>query len=424
MPAPGEPSLQLSPVSEALKVDLFFDATLSMQGFVLTQSSSYYQQTIPLLERGVIEGWKGGQVFFYKFGDDIAPLPGRQYLDAGKAAFYTDAKYNKKTFIERVIDRAELDHLTVIVTDLFQDNADVNQLSEKLKQKFITNGLAIGVLGIRSQYQGTVYDVGADNYTFSYRSKEKPETGRPFYLLAFGSHANIAHYFDTLQHAGVNAFPEKHALILSSFLTTAPATFGAAKLQTADRISEISSTNVLSPGYTGSQVKAFKISKSRPEAHFSTEWAYEPLPDVLDYLSELAPLVDAWKGEDTGAKELVLSDSPEAHKALGVTAALSPETPPFSKVQIRVDVKTNAIPAVGFYRYRIRLRPTRCSLPSWAADWSMHDTQIKTWHLHPANFEGARTYNLENFLGTLQGAVLSNRAPDIADIYLYMRVDK
>jgi hypothetical protein len=424
MPAPTELPLQLSPISEALKVDLFFDATLSMEGFVLTELSSYYQQTVPLLERGVIEGWKGGQVSFYKFGDDIAPLPGRKYLEAAKRDFYSDTKYNKKTFIERVIDRAELDHLTIIVTDLFQDNADVNQLSEKLKQRFIANGLSIGVLGIRSQYQGRVFDVGADNYAFPYRSKEKPEKGRPFYLLAFGSHANIAHYFDTLQRSGINEFPEKHVLILSSFLTAATAPFTPAKLKTADKISEISTSNVLTPGYKGDQVKAFKISKGKTEAHFSTEWAYQPLPNVLEHSSDLTPSVECWKGEDTGVRELVLSENRQANKALNLAATLTPENPPFSKLQIRADFKLSEIPTAGTYRYRVRLRPSRYSLPAWVSEWNMRDTDIKTWHLHPQDFDGARTYNLENFLGTLQGAVLSNTQPEVGDIYIYVRVEK
>lgn len=424
LPYPTEPAQRLSPVSEALKVDLFFDATLSMEGFVKTQSSSYYQQTVPLLERGVIEGWKGGQVAFHKFGDEIAPLPGRQYLDAAKATFYSDAKYNRKTYIERVIDRAELDHLTVIVTDLFQDNADVNQLSEKLKQKFIANGLAIGVLGIRSQYKGAVYDVGADNYTFAYTAEEKPETGRPFYLLAFGSHANIARYFDTLQSSGINAFPEKHVLILSHFLTAQPASFTSAKLKTADRISEISLSNLLTPGYAGDQVKAFKITKGKAEAHFSTEWPYQPLPNALEYSSNLQSDVESWKGEDTGAKELVLSENQQAIRALNVVATLIPENPPFNQLQIHADLKVGEIPVAGTYRYRVRLRPGRYGLPSWVSEWNMRDPEIKAWHLHPSDFNGAKTYNLENFLGTLQGAVLGTNPPQVGDIYLYIRIDK
>lgn len=414
----------MAPVSEALKVDLFFDATLSMRGFVSTEASSTYQQTVPLLERGVIEGWQGGKATFYKFGDDIAELPGRAYLDAVRPTFYGDSKYNRKTLIERVVDRAQPDHLTVIVTDLFQDNADVNQLSERLKQKFIVNGLAIGVYAVRSQFAGVVYDVGADNYSFPYKA-EKAESGRPFYLLAFGRHSDIDHYFNVLGSRGLNFLPETHALILSRHLTSAPASFiSGARLKAADKISEISGSNLLSGSYRGERVKAFKISKGKAAAKFSTELAYAaPLKNVLSYGDALIPEVTAWKGEDRGGKELVLAESPEALKAIRVAAKLLPEQAPFDKLELAADFDVRELP-VGVYGYRILLRPRTYERPAWVAGWNMRDDDIKGWRTRPQDFDGTKTYNLENFLGTLQGAVLTTAPPKVCDVYLYVRVDK
>jgi hypothetical protein len=415
---------KFEPVSEALRVDLFFDATLSMQGFVSTQTTSFYQLTVPLLERGVIEGWKGGQVTFYKFGDDIAALPGRKYLDAGKKDFFTDSKYNKKTLIERVIDRAVGDHLTVIVTDLFQTNADVNQLSEKLKQKFIANNLAIGVYAIRSQFDGKIYDVGSDAYFFAYTTT-KPNTYRPFYLLAFGTHADVEHYFDVLSRSGLNAFPDKHEVILSRHLTSRPPSFAAAKLKTADKISEISKSNLLSRDYKGDRVRAFKISKGKAIAKFSLELSYDaPLENVMEYGGDLTAEVTAWRAEDTGAKELVPVENVQAQKAFHVVAKLTPDQAPFKKLQFQADLSVKDLPTAGIYSYRILLRPNHHSLPDWITNWNMRDEEIKAWHQKPKDFNGAKTYNLANFLSTLQGAVLSTTPPKVCDIYCYIRVDK
>jgi hypothetical protein len=416
---------KFKPVSEALKVDFFFDATLSMKGFVSTQTISSYQQTVPLLERGVIEGWNGGQATFYKFGDSIAPLPGREYLEAVKPAFYADSKYNRKTLIERVIEQAKPDHLTVIITDLFQTNADVNQLSDALKKKFIANNLAIGVYAVRSQYDGTVYDVGSDGYSFPYESKDKADTYRPFYLLAFGSHADIAHYFDVLDNSGLNAFPEKHALIFSRHLTSQLASFAKAKLKTAEKLSEINSRNLLSGDYKGERVKAFKINKGTAMARFSLELPYDAvLANVLVYGNELVSEVSAWKSEDNGAKELALVENPQAQKALRVTTKLLPDQAPFDKLELQGEVNAGAIPVAGIYRYRVLLRPKSYTLPDWIKKWNMRDDEIKAWHQRPQDFNGAKTYNLENFLGTLQGAVLSTTPPKICDIYFYIRVDR
>jgi hypothetical protein len=423
MPAPTQHTATFPSISDSLKVDLFFDATLSMKGFTLTQTGSSFQQAVPLLERAVIEGWRNGEASFYKFGDEIATLPGRAFLEAIRPQFYSDAKYNKRTFIERVIDRAELDHLTVIVTDLFQDNADVNQLSTKLKNKFLANGLSVGVLGIRSQYDGTVYDVGSDNYSFSYKTSEKPESGRPFYLLAFGSHANVAHYFATLESSGLSNFPERHALILSQFITAQSTPFTAAKLSTANKMSEIRSGNLIEPS-TNQAHKAFQVTTGKTETSFSTQLPYAPLPNVMQHTAPLTSDLTAYKGEQSGGKQLTLVESSAAKAALEITAKLFPETGPFNKLELHARLNVKELPASGRYCYRIMLRPSSYSLPSWVSEWNMRDSEIKGWQSKVGQFNGAKTYNLENFLGTLQGAVLSTMPPAIGEIYIYLKVEK
>jgi hypothetical protein len=422
MPAPGEASSTFSPLLDAIKVDLFFDATLSMQGFTLTQSGSTYQQTIPLLERAVIEGWRGGEASFFKFGNETAPLLGRTFLDAAKPQFYADSKYNKRTFIERVIDQAQPDHLTVIITDLFQDNADVNQLSTKLKNKFIAAGLAVGVLGLRSQFHGKIYDVGAYNHSFAYNSSDKPQTGRPFYLLAFGSHANIAQYFATLERSGLSNFPERHALILSHFITATPTPFASAKLKTANGISEINSSNVVAQSKRQAQIKAFRIIKGKSVAEFSADWPYEPLANVLVHSGDLQPDLTCWKGEQ-GTKELSPVENSAAQKALHVDAKLFPDTGSFNNLQFRARLNVSEFPAAGLYAYKIVLRPVT-SLPGWVNDWSLRDGEIAASPLKAAEFNGAKTYNLANFLGTLSGAVSSTRQPEAGEFYIYIQVDR
>src|ERR1700755_3170807 len=120
-PPPIDPNNIYPTVSDNLHADIYLDATLSMKGFIVSGTSTYYQQTIPLLESAVERGWPGGSVTFNKFGTRISPLEGRSYLNAGKHTFYTDQEVNLRTYIEGVIDSANTDNLTLIVTDLFQD---------------------------------------------------------------------------------------------------------------------------------------------------------------------------------------------------------------------------------------------------------------------------------------------------------------
>ena len=405
-------------------MDLFFDATLSMKGFVTTQTPTAYELLVPMLERSVIEGWKGGQIRFYKFGDDIVPLPGRSYLDAVKEAFYSDSRLNRRTLIERVIDKADTNSLTVIVTDLFQTNADINQLSERLKEKFLVNNLSIGVYAIRSEFAGLVYDVGPNAYSFSYKST-KADNGRPFYLLAFGKHSDVAHYFDVLETSGLNATTEKHTLIFSSHLLGRPIGFAGSKLKTADKISEISTSNLLMSGFDDDRIKAFKITNGKTAAKLGAEISYNSqLSNVIQHGSGLTVDVTAWKGEDKGGKELVLVENPQALRAFRVDAKLAPDQIPFNKIQLQANLDVTELPAAGIYEYRIVLRPDHYALPGWVANWNLSDEDVAHGHRTPSEFNGAKTYNLENFLGTLQGALLSTTPPKVGEIYCFIQVDK
>jgi len=422
-PPPKDPDGTLEPVSEGLKVDLFFDATLSMKGFVTAQTTTAYQLLVPMLERGVIEGWKGGEVNFYKFGDDIAPLPGRTYLDAVRETFYRDSRLNRRTLIERVIDRAGTDHLTVIITDLFQTDADVNQLSEKIKQKFIANNVSVGVYAIRSQFAGPIYDVGPNAYSFNYTAR--PNEGRPFYLLTFGKHADVAHYFAVLDSSGLKDVVDKHKLIFSRYLTARPLAFASAKLKTADKISEISPSNLLAGVPDDPRIKTFKITKGKTIAKFSSDIPYDSqLDDVMTYRSDLNTEITAWKGEDRGGKELVATESPQALKGFHVDIKLNPDEFTFKTAQLQTIVDVGSLPGAGIYSYRIVMRPNHYELPEWVADWNMRDDDVARWHQDSKSFNGTKTYNLENFLGTLQGAVLSTTPPKVGEIYCYIQVDK
>jgi hypothetical protein len=422
-PPPKDTLGTLDPVSEGLKVDLFFDATLSMKGFVTAQSTTAYQLLVPMLERSVIEGWKGGEVTFYKFGDDIAPLPSRTYLDAVKETFYGDSRLNRKTLIERVIDKASTDHLTVIITDLFQTNADINQLSEKVKEKFIAQNVSVGVYAIRSQFAGAIYDVGPNGYSFTYAAK--PNEGRPFYLLTFGKHSDVAHYFSVLDSSGLKDVVDKHKLVFSRYLTTRPLAFASARLKTADKISEISPSNLLTGFSDDSRVKTFKITKGKTIAKFSADLPYDSqLGDVMEYGSALALEITAWKGEDKGGKELVESENSQALKAFHVDIKLTPDEFPFTNVKLQTSVDVTALPGAGVYCYRILLRPNHYMLPEWVPNWNMRDEDIARWHRDSKDFNGTRTYNLENFLGTLQGAVLRTTPPKVGELYCYIQVDK
>ena len=63
-------------------------------------------------------------------------------------------------------------------------------------------------------------------------------------------------------------------------------------------------------------------------------------------------------------------------------------------------------------------------LSAWVNDWNMRDGELAASRFKPAQFNGAKTYNLANFLGTLGGAVSSTKRPEAGELYMYIQVDK
>ncbi len=400
-------------------VDIFLDATLSMQGFITDGSFSYYQQSMPMLERAVIRN--GGTVNFHKFGTEIAELPGRSYGDAQRKVFYTDALINKKTLIEKVLDRSNPEHLTIIVTDLFQERADINQLSELIKNKFISAELAVGVLAIKSHFNGMVFDVGSNNYSFSYASGGEASSLRPFYLLALGTHGDIANYFDTLVSGEMAAFPQKEQVIFSKFITPHISSWDGSQLTDSQGINEVNGV-LVQPQGGEHQYKEFRIKGNARDTWLAADLRFERLPNVAEF-ENLKPSIEAFNcgaapiaaGTETGSEGYVANDA--LSDALGITAAESG-----NGLQIRIDVDQSRLGQGQIAAYRIVLKPERYAMPAWVNEWNMTDEQIESWRT-AGTLDGSKTYNLTPFLQTLWEMNKQVHDPIVADLFAFFRLD-
>ncbi len=409
------------PSNAAPMVDVFLDSTLSMKGFVSTGTNNNFQQTIPILESAVISRWAGGETHFFKFGSQIEALTNRSYLEAVKPQFYSDSDYNTLTLIENVIDSAKPDHLTTIVTDLFQNNSDINQLSDKIKKKYIAQGLGVGIFAIKSEFDGNVYDVGPDKYSFSYASGSDAKKFRPFYLLVLGPHAEISKYFEALTYAGLNKFPGElqQRVIFSPFIASPLANFEGA-IPNTNKIARQDPGTLVRPGAKDARIAEFKIIGLPDSASFSTELAYHPLSDIVTTSNDLAPEITGWVCSDkANANPQSMSESAEAKSALQIkTAKFSSDN---QRIQLEAQIHPKTLPGDGIYEFRIVLRPRDYTLPGWITDWNMKTDLIDYWHRTPSEFDGSKTYNLENFLKTLWGAVLDAHHPKSAILYVYIK---
>lgn len=404
-----------------LAVEVYIDGTVSMEGYVLDGALSHFQQSIPMLERAVIK--QGGKISFFKFGSDVVELPGRSYGDADRRNFYKDGTINKTTEIGKVLDRSQTDRLTVVVTDLFQERADINQLTEKIKAKFLTADLAVGVMGIRSSYKGRIFDVGINNYSFDYSSSSETPSLRPFYLLALGKPADISRYFDTLSQGEMSAFPEVQRLVFSRHLGASIASWRNAEVTDTQGVNEVTGVLVKSD-VEDDHFKEFRV-KSKGASHSITAiLPFEPRTGTLFFRDLKAAVETSFicasvPGESAlDSSKNGTSSSPPASAITVSEAGLSD-----NKIKIKMDIDPTKLDPGAINGLRLVLRPGVFELPAWVKEWSLTGEQVEIFRKEPVSFTGGKTYNLLPFIETLWEANRTVHNPKIADLYTYFKLD-
>jgi hypothetical protein len=187
--------------SDSITTIIQIDGTPSMQGFTKNFTNSRYAQTLDLLDRASTTTWKSSQVQYFRFGTAKQQIDRQAYLQAKLPEFYTgENPAFRVSQIESAIVPAAKDRISIIVTDLYQKNSDTNLLLKKLKEDYLQKGYAVGILAIRSEFDGIVYDVGIKNTQFPYSTQGKNlDKFRPFYVLVLGSYGNISNYFNEIK---------------------------------------------------------------------------------------------------------------------------------------------------------------------------------------------------------------------------------
>ena len=412
--------------SDTLITRIYFDATLSMQGFVVP-GSTRYTEICQYLESVITSGWNDGTASFFRFGEEVEKINRDTYLTVGQPEFYEDESIYRETFIEKVInDEAQnveseeanispevptedtvveealsnsvrISHLTVIVTDLFQDNSDINILVAQLKEKFIKKNLEVGLLGLRSQFDGVVYDTRSE--PIPHRSTTDPESYRPFYLLVLGRHADIAHYFDCLIAKG---FPEAQTVIFSRYLISPLASFKGAsvKWDNLNRKTFIQSQDEC--------LKQFRIVENSDPADISTTLEYIPSPHAMSYDSETLEDSVVAKHAPTGQTE----ESFDAQECLEVTSQLE-KNEDSNKLNVVFDLTPRLLPnknAVYLFEVTLSPRVDEYIAPDWCSEWDMGRA-----------LAGSKTLNLVNFVQDLSQVTAQVHKPKIAKFYFYIQ---
>lgn len=195
---------------QVLNLDLYIDATVSMAGFIAGQTPAL-NDLVRDLEGAARSGWRDVAVRYFKFGTKVVESPREPFLlGLREGGFFREPGVFEKTNIDAVLAQSDATHLTLVLTDLFQNAGDMNAVVGALKENVIAKGVAVGVLPVPSEFNGVVYDANVPPYP--YRSKAGDEaTYRAFYLLMFGNRDDMQRLVDVI---GAKPYVNRERLLL------------------------------------------------------------------------------------------------------------------------------------------------------------------------------------------------------------------
>ena len=389
-PLPGTlPNSLTAP--EKLDTDIYFDATVSMKGFTTLAAGNVYLTLPDLL--GDLCG-AAGDVKFFSFGEQIHALDGRNYRRFTMPEVYTEPI----TAVANVIDAADTSHLSIIVTDLFESDSDWSNVTQKLRDKFFANHLAVAVIGIRNSFYGEIFDVGLNAAKFSYNSWDNPDRYRPFYLLIMGRDDAVKNFLRKFNER--QTLPNDTGyLLLSENLAETASDFSNFALEEQENFYSDDTLNL------DKRVKEFGLDTFNEAASFIFSWKYEPPPGAcpLD-LSDIDTAVEVFAAEgeewtprpENDLRVSLMKDKRQSD-IFSVKVSLTPE-------------KSLAEGKLNFVRIKVMPKERGYKLPAWVELWSVNvDASAK-------NFDGSKTLNLIRVLGSLKDSVFAASRPVLMDI--------
>ncbi len=197
--------------SDSINADIYLDGTTSMYGYVNYKGGTIYDDAVKELDRTLTKNWKNDTIRYVKFGDSFQEMNRDTFMQMEQVGFYDQ----KDTSLQTVVDQMDSSKLNILVTDLFQTNQDLDSLIRSIKNKGMGEGRAIAIIGMKSQFNGKIFDVGKNMSSLDYMSTAEEDSYRPFYVLVMGNENDTREFVKSYQ----NSLP-KNANATTMFLSS------------------------------------------------------------------------------------------------------------------------------------------------------------------------------------------------------------
>lgn len=358
-----------------IPIDIYVDATTSMEGFALGELT-IYSQFIDQLEASTLSAWKSADVKYYKFGERIRKIERTEFLTSkNDKRFYREKGIFLETYIDSVINNTDAKRLSVVITDLFQNEGDVNSMVNEIKNQCFTKNVLVGILGIRAEFDGKIFDFpNCPSGGYPHKTNE-----RPFYALVFGDPLKMGKLFEALR---TKEFVKADQMILISNEIMISTNVSLIKTK------ESKFVNKKAPRVQVDNSFDFSMKKEGREARFNFEMVYDKNIHCVDFNESTIEAV-VFKKSITDAKELNIESV--------LTKDIKFENIIKEENKISATVVLNNEDPVGNYSYLIYLQPNQLngySLPVWIKDFSTDNPVPNTPNM-------SQTYNLEKLTSQL-----------------------
>lgn len=402
LPMPPNSALAPEPLAEKFDVDVYWDTTISMQGFTKLAAGNVYRQLPDTL--GDIGNSFKGKVQFFRFGEKITSIEGRDYLQFRNSEAYTELI----TSFGNVLDEANPEHLSVVVTDLFESDADWSNVTQKCRDKYFSKHLSIAIIGIKNSFNGEIFDVGLNAASFSYDSGDDTVSFRPFYLFLMGSESQVRAFME--KWVGLTTLPanEMQYVVFSEHFSPQMENLRVVNATPGEDKKNLLEDRRLPK--TDDRLQEVVISNRGEEVSLNVPGKFQPYPDVCLNLSssfETRVKIFAWNGEwqeQEGKDANVLSSvekiSDENGNNLKLNMSFNPQ---------------NTLPTGRICLLQVQIIPAKngLSVPNWISIWDMANVDIE-----PEQFDGSKTVNLKRIATSLKDSLLTTIQPTIMELDL------
>lgn len=419
---------ELPPPSKHIAIRIVIDATSSMAGFIGRRDGSFPDRLKSLERAAHLFPSDSKTIQCAKFGVTVSPaFPTPCYVAVLQKDFFTLRGNQNKTRIEAVFSMLPANSLTIVVTDLFEDEADLGSLFDNFASQIFKQRLALGIVALRAGFSGTIYDIGLD------KGRMRWNKDRPFYALVAGSPGDVAAYFSKLASADL---PKRNLVILSDVLLRRPVTWETVRMVGGIGVAADRSYIRVNPGAKrDSPMASFGVLRmQRNDCRLDLAIDDEPVPfgpriqwDRVRIFTELRRFsLNGASADEVGIENGAIS-----------SFLIPPNPPPLVRRENAIHMSNSGIAAqkqpllLRLAWQRPRIRPfgrvyaecVRLGVIAESADFSDFPF-VEEWNGIPERgrsqqFDGSKTQYLSEFFDGLWKTLVQTAHPELGSVYIY-----